>query len=150
MMKASRKRLDDVDHRILSLLTHDAGLTNKELARRVGLAPSTCLVRVRRLEQNRFIVGYRAIVARSGMGARLEGWADIRFDRMTPDLMRRFASLVEGAPEIIEAHRLAGRSDYIVRFCGGDMSAWDAFREGVEALGCEAEARFSLLVEAVK
>lgn len=86
-----------------------------------------------------------------GTGLRGAGdWADIRFSQMSPDLMRRFAHLVEGAPEIIEAHRLAGRSDYVVRFCGSDMSAWDTFREGVEALGCDAEARFSLLVEAVK
>lgn len=116
----------------------------------MGLAPSTCLVRVRRLEQHGFIVGYRAIVARSGLGARLEGWADIRFRQLTPELTRAFGRLVETAPEIVEAHRIAGRSDYVVRFCGGDMSAWNTFRERLDALGCEAEAQFNVLVEAVK
>lgn len=149
-MTRTRIRLDETDHRILSLLTQDAGLKNKELARRVGLAPSTCLARVRRLEQSGFIVGYRAVVARSGRGARVEGWADIRFRSVTPELTREFSRLVEAAPEIVEAHRIAGRSDYVVRFCGGDMMAWNAFRERLDALGCEAEARFSLLVEAVK
>jgi Lrp/AsnC family leucine-responsive transcriptional regulator len=149
-MTRTRLRLDKTDHEILSLLGQDARLKNKELAQRIGLAPSTCLARVRRLEQHGYIVGYRAIVARSGRGTRLEGWADIRFAQMTPELTRQFARLVEDAPEIVEAHRIAGRSDYVIRFCGGDMSAWNAFREGLESLGCEAEARFSLLVEAVK
>jgi Lrp/AsnC family leucine-responsive transcriptional regulator len=149
-MARARIRLDQTDHRILSLLTQDAGLKNKELATRVGVAPSTCLARVRRLEQHGFIVGYRAIVARSGLGARLEGWADIRFRQLTPELTREFSRLVEAAPEIVEAHRIAGRADYVVRFCGGDMTAWNAFRENLEALGGDAEAQFNLLVEAVK
>jgi Lrp/AsnC family leucine-responsive transcriptional regulator len=143
-------RLDDTDHKILSLLAQDAALTNKDLASRIGVAPSTCLTRVRRLEHNGFIVGYRAIVARSGLGVRLEGLVDIRFPQLTPELSRAFGRLVESAPEIVEAHRIAGRSDYLVRFCGGDMSAWNTFRERLDALGCEAEARFNLLVEAVK
>jgi len=149
-MTRARLRLDKTDHEILSLLGRDARLKNKELAQRIGLAPSTCLARVRRLEQHGYIVGYRAIVARAGRGARLEGWADIRFPNLTPELTHKFVRLVESAPEIIEAHRIAGRSDYVVRFCGGDLAAWNAFREGLEALGCNAEARFSVLVEAVK
>lgn len=143
-------RLDELDHRILSLLIRDAGLTNKDLARRVGVAPSTCLARVRRLEEQGYIVGYRAIVARSGRGSRMEGWADIRFRQLTPELTRAFGLLVERAPEIVEAHRIAGRADYVVRFCGSDMAAWNAFCERLEALGSEAEARFNLLVEAIK
>lgn len=143
-------RLDETDQQILSLLTQDAALTNKDLALRLGVAPSTCLSRVRRLEQTGFIVGYRAIVARSGRGVRLEGLADIRFPRLTPEISRAFGRLVESAPEIVEAHRVAGRPDYVVRFCGGDMSAWNAFREQLDALGWEAEAQFNLLVEAVK
>lgn len=149
-MAKARIRLDETDQKILSLLGQDAALKNKDLAKRIGLAPSTCLARVRRLEQHGFIVGYRAIVTRSGLGARLEVWADIRFGQLTPELIREFSRLVGAAPEIVEAHRIAGRSDYVVRFCGGDMRAWNAFRDSLEALGCEAEARFNVLVEAVK
>lgn len=149
-MARSRLRLDQTDHRILSLLTEDAALRNKDLARQVGLAPSTCLARVRRLEEHGYIVGYRAIVARSGHGARLEGWADISFQQLTPELTRAFSRLVGSAPEIVEAHRIAGRSDYVLRFCGTDMAGWNAFLERLESLGCRAEARFNVLVEAVK
>lgn len=149
-MARTRIRLDARDHQILSLLTQDAALKNKDLARRVGLAPSTCLARVRRLEKTGYIVGYRAIVARTGLGARVEGWADIRFRQLTPELTRAFGRLVESAPEIVEAHRIAGKSDYVLRFCGSDMKAWNTFREQLDALGSEAETHFNLLVEAVK
>jgi len=149
-MARARIRLDEIDHRLLSLLAQNAALKNKDLAQRVGLAASTCLARVRRLELHGFIVGYRAIVARTGLGTRLEGWADIRFQQLTPELTRAFGRLVETAPEIIEAHRIAGRFDYVVRFCGSDMAAWSAFRKQLDALGCEAEAQFNLLIEAVK
>lgn len=149
-MTRSRIRLDDTDRKILSVLAQDASLTNRDLARRIGVAPSTCLARVRRLEEHGYIVGYRAIVAPSGRGVRLEGWADIRFGQLTPELTRAFGRLVAAAPEIVEAHRIAGRSDYVVRFCAGDMSAWNAFRERLDALGGQAEAQFNLLVEAVK
>lgn len=149
-MTRFRIRLDDTDRKILSVLAQDASLTNRDLARRIGVAPSTCLARVRRLEEHGYIVGYRAIVAPSGRGVRLEGWADIRFGQLTPELTRAFGRLVAAAPEIVEAHRIAGRSDYVVRFCAGDMSAWNAFRERLDALGGQAEAQFNLLVEAVK
>lgn len=149
-MARVRIRLDETDHQILSLLTQDAALKNKDLAKRVGLAPSTCLARVRRLEDHGFIVGYRAVVVRSGLGARLEGWADIRFGHLTPDLTREFGLLVETIPEIVEAHRIAGRADYVVRFCGGGIEPWNAFLERLGALGFHPEARFNLLVEAVK
>lgn len=149
-MVRARVRLDAADHQILSLLTQDAGIQNKELARRVGLAPSTCFERVRRLEQSGHIVGYRAIVARSGLGTRLEGWADIRFSDPTPEVTRAFLHLLRATPEVIEAHRVAGQYDYVVRFSTGDLRAWTAFREQLERWSDSAHARFSVLVEPLK
>ncbi len=149
-MARARIRLDETDHQILSLLAQDAALKNKDLAKRVGVAPSTCLARVRRLEQYGFIVGYRAIVARSGLGARLEGWADIRFVHPTPELTEDFLSLLKATPEIVEAHRVAGQFDYVVRFSTGDLGAWTTFREQLERWSDSTHARFTILVEPLK
>lgn len=149
-MAKARIRLDETDHKILSLLTQDAGLQNKELAKRIGLAPSTCLARVRKLERSGHIVGYRAIVARSGHGARLEGWADIRFSNPTAEITGDFLRLLRATPEVIEAHRVAGQFDYVVRFSAGDLTAWTKFREQLDHWGETAHARFSVLVEPLK
>ena len=142
--------LDQKDRQILEALTRDARLKNTELARRVGLSPSATLARVRRLERSGTIVGYRAIVGRPGSTERVEGWADIRLVDPSPGLIDQFIRLVEAAPEIVEAHRIAGHYDFIVRFCAGDLGAWNEFRRNLDALGCSTHARFSILVEPLK
>jgi Lrp/AsnC family transcriptional regulator, leucine-responsive regulatory protein len=143
-------KLDGLDQSLLDLLISDGRLTNRELARRVGLSPSACLVRVKRLEANGVIVGYRALVARTGGGRRLEGWADIRLAGPTAQTVQKFLLLLTTTPEIVEAHRIAGQYDYAVRFCARDFEAWNAFRGRIAALNCEAQSRFSILVETLK
>ena len=142
--------LDEKDRQILTELTRAARLKNAVLAKRVGLSPSACLARVRRLERSGVIVGYRAIVGRPGSTERVEGWADIRFVDPTPGLIDQFVRLIEAAPEIVEAHRIAGHYDFIVRFCAGDLTAWNRFRRSLDALGCSTQSRFSILVEPLK
>jgi len=107
-------------------------------------------MRVRKLEQSGHIVGYRAIIARAGRGSRLEAWADICFKELTIESRRAFEKLIDSAPDIVEAHRMAGRADYVVRFCGPDIAGWNSFRDQVEALVCDAHTRFNILVEVVK
>ena len=85
-----------------------------------------------------------------GSAERVEGWADIRFLDPTPGLIDEFIRLVEAAPEIVEAHRIAGHYDFIVRFCAGDLGAWNSFRQSLDALGCSTHSRFSILVEPLK
>ena len=141
---------DEKDRALLRLLVENGRLTNRELARRLGLSPSACLARVRRLESAGVIVGYRAIVARNGGGARIEGWANIRLLDASRETIERFLQLVSSTPEIVEAHRIAGDHDYGVRICTGDLRAWNDFRRNTESLGCEMHARLNLLVETLK
>ncbi len=64
--------------------------------------------------------------------------------------MREFEKLVAAASEIVEAHRVAGRHDYVIRFCRGDLATWNDLRRKLEALGCNVQSRFNILVEALK
>jgi DNA-binding Lrp family transcriptional regulator len=141
---------DEKDRALLRLLVENGRLTNRELARRLGLSPSACLARVRRLESAGVIVGYRAIVARRGAGSRIEGWASVRLVDATRDATERFLQLVGATPEIVEAHRVAGDHDYSIRICTGDLGAWNDFCRNAGALGCEMRTRLSLLVETLK
>ena len=143
-------KLDDRDLSLLDLLKSDGRLTNRELARRVGLSPSACLARVRRLEAEGVIVGYRALIARAGGGRRLEGWADIRLADPTAKTTEQFLLLLSATPEIVEAHRISGHYDYALRFCAGDLEVWNKFRGRVAALDGQAQSRFSILVETLK
>lgn len=143
-------RLDDKDRLILKILAAEARCSNRNLARRVDLAPSTCLLRVRRLEEGGFILGYRAIIAHGGRGSRIEGLADITLVDPTAESMDRFRSLINSAADIVEAYRVAGHHDYVIRFCTGDFSSWRHFQRSLSSLDCVTRLRFSVLVEALK
>jgi DNA-binding Lrp family transcriptional regulator len=80
----------------------------------------------------------------------VEGLADTHFPEPLPEAMRELEELVAAAPEIVEAHRIAGHHDYVIRFCGGDLATWNDLRRKLEALGCNAQSRFNILVEALK
>lgn len=140
-------KLDEKDRALLSILAVEARTTNRELAKRIGLSPSSCLARVKRLEAEGVIVGYRAIVCRTGRGVHVEGWADVRLVEPTNDQTQKFLSLLRTTSEIIEAHRIAGHYDYVIRFAAGGGETWSNFRRGLEGIGCESTSRFSVLLE---
>lgn len=142
-------KLDEKDRALIALLANDARVTNRALAQQVSLSPSACLARVRKLEERRVIVGYRAVIARVGSGRHLEGWADIRFAEPSEELTDLFVALLKSTPEVVEAHRIAGNYDYLIRFCAGDIAAWNDFRDRVSSLGRIAQLRFSILVESL-
>jgi Lrp/AsnC family leucine-responsive transcriptional regulator len=142
--------LDDLDRALLATLTKHARLSNRKLAGRVGLSPSACLARVRKLERSGIIVGYRAIISPSGAGEHLEGWADVRLIDPQPEALVHFIELVKSIPEIVEAHRIAGQYDFAVRFSSGDLDAWNRFRRELDALGCASHTRFNILLEPLK
>ena len=143
-------KLDERDRLILELLRHNARISNRNLARHAGLSPSTCLMRVRRLESHGYIVAYRTIIARSGSGSLLEGWADVRLMDPDPESTSQLLRLIGATPEIVEAHRTAGHFDYGLRFCAGNFEAWSEFRQRLASLGCQSQSRFSILVEPIK
>jgi len=80
-IKAMKKTLDRIDHEIIRLLRNNARLPNKELAAKVGLAPSTCLVRTRLLQQAGVITGFRAEVDPAALGVGLQAMIAVRLKR---------------------------------------------------------------------
>lgn len=143
-------KLDDTDRRIVALLARHGRLTNRQLASRVDLSPSSCLERVRKLEASGVILGYRAITSLGSFQERFEGWGVVRFQNPSSHAMARFIQLIRDTPSVIEAHRIAGPYDYALRFLSGDRSAWSTFQQQTEAFGCPVETRFAVLLEALK
>ena len=142
--------LDKTDRMLVTLLQSHGRLSNRELARRVGLSPSACLTRVRRLETRKVIVGYRAVISQTATGHRMEGLADIRLidpDGASADALVAF---IRATPEVVEAYRTAGQYDYVVRFCAGDFDAWRDLQDALRKIGCEISTRFSVLLEPLK
>lgn len=106
--------LDSVDVAILAELQKDARLSNKELAARVNIAPSTCLVRHRALRERGVLTGFRAEVDLGALGRPLQAMIAVRIRPHTRAVVRPFFEYVLELPETISASHVAGPDDFLV------------------------------------
>lgn len=106
--------LDRIDFEILRHLQNDARLSNKELAARVGLAPSTCLERVRRLQSERVIEGYHAQIDPAALGIGLEAMVAVRLGQHSTALVDGFFAEISAHPAVVALYYLAGATDFLV------------------------------------
>ena len=108
------KKLDNIDLRILTLLYNDADITNKELAAKLGIAPSTCLERVKRLKQNGVIKGAFIDVNLKTIGGNIEAIAAIRLKPYSEEIVNKFRDDLLKFPEILNLYHMGGSYDYYI------------------------------------
>jgi len=106
--------IDRIDREILAYLQHDARISNKELAAKVGLAPSSCLARVRRLELSHALLGYHAEVDPRVYGVTLEAQVSVRLEKHVRTAIAAFEKHISTLPEVRGWYHLAGANDYLV------------------------------------
>jgi Lrp/AsnC family leucine-responsive transcriptional regulator len=106
-------RLDRIDTRILRLLQKNARTTTVEIARRLGMAPSSIIERIRKLEQTGVIQGYTARIDPKRVDAGLLAFVFVRSDRWSP--ARRSALALARLPWVLEIHDVAGEDCYVVK-----------------------------------
>lgn len=114
--------VDARDRAILTALQEDARLSNAELAERVGLSPSACLRRVRRLEDTGLVAGYAMILDQRACGLPGTAFVFITLDQQGRDALDAFEQAIVKVPEIVECYLLAGQSDYLVRVVHRDAA----------------------------
>ena len=119
--------IDSFDARILQELQRDGRLTNNELAERVALSASQCSRRRARLEDEGFIVGYQANLARRKLGVDLLAIILVTLATHNRDNARRFALLVNRLPEVLEAYALTGEMDYQLKVVTRDLGDLSRF-----------------------
>lgn len=106
--------IDRIDRSILAYLQHDARISNKELAGKVGLAPSSCLARVRRLEASGALLGYHAEVDPRVHGVTLEALVAIRLEKHARAAISAFERHLGTLGEVRGIFHVAGANDYLV------------------------------------
>ena len=117
--------MDRHDRRILALLQQDGRLSNQDLADRIGLSPSPCLRRVRALEDEGVITGYRATLDAKKLGLSLMALIHISMDRHTPERFNNFEKQVQTLPEVLECLLITGQdADYQLKVVVRDMDAY--------------------------
>jgi len=107
-------RFDRTDYRILDELQKNARLSNKELAARVGLAPSSCLERVRRLIERGVFRSFHAAVDPRSLGIEIQAMVSVRLQQHSRDMVTAFQEHVLRLPEVVAAYHVSGENDYLI------------------------------------
>ena len=123
--------LDRIDRRILMALQDNAQISNLELADRVGLSPTPCARRVKRLEETGLIRGHVTLLDQERLGLNLTAFISVAMDRHTPDRFEAFEAEVRTYPEVLDCCVVTGQNaDYLVQAVVPDMAYYERFLLG--------------------
>lgn len=119
--------MDEVDRKLLELLQEDVTTPIAQLADRVGLSPTPVWKRVQKLEQSGVVTRRVALVDPGRVGVGLIVFVAIEAHEHTPAWLAGFAAALTAMPEVMDAYRMAGEVDYMLRVAVADMAEFDAF-----------------------
>lgn len=119
--------LDDVDRRILTILHADARIANSALADAVGIAPSTCHGRVRRLQEIGVIRGFHADIDPAAIGLPLQAMVSVSLQSGARGKIRTFVQQIRRRPQVIDVYFLAGADDFLIHVAARDTDDLRSF-----------------------
>ena len=120
-------QLDAIDLKILAQLQRDSSITNVELARRVHLSPSPCLMRVKALETGGVIDRYVALANARALGLGLNVFISISLKEQSRESLAEFERRIAEHDEVMECYLMTGDSDYLIRVALADIAALERF-----------------------
>ena len=124
-------KLDRIDRRILALMQTNGRISNLELAEQIGLSPTPCSRRVKRLEASGLIEGHVTLLNQAALGLNITAMISITMDRHTPDRFENFELEVSAFPEVVECSIVTGQvADYLLKAVLPDMTYYEEFLLG--------------------
>lgn len=143
--------LDAIDIRILDILQENARITTLELAEQVGLSPTPCARRVKRLEDDGLIERYVTLLNAKKAGMDLSVFISVRLRNQTGETIGRFERSVRSMPEITECYLMSGVHDYLLHLRVANVDALrDFLRNRLVTIEGIAETESSIVLEKVK
>lgn len=143
---AVSKNIDEIDLRILAEIQADGRITNVELARRVGISPPPCLRRVRTLEEEGYIQGYRGLLDPRRLGFDVTVFASVHLSSQADADLRAFEDFVRAEPLVRECWMLSGEVDFILKCVAPDMATFQDFVTHLTAAPHVRNVRTSLVL----
>ena len=147
MAKTSKIELTAMDRKILRALQQDGRMTIQALAEGVGVSASSCLRRIRQMEEAGIITAYSATVDQKAVGLPVSVFISIKLERQRAEELDRFGAAIAGWPEVMECYLMTGQFDFLLRVVCADLEAYEQFLrekltqvEGVASI----ESSFSL------
>lgn len=139
-------KLDQIDIKILHELQKNGRITNVELAELVNLSPSPCLIRVKKLQQEGYIIGYSARINTAKLGQALTVFTEVTLKNHRPSDFARFLAAIEKLEQVVECHLVSGGYDYLVKFVTSGISEYQALMERLIELDIGIDKYFSFVV----
>ena len=122
-----KKELDGIDLKILRILQDEGRISNLDLSKKIGMSPPPTLRRVRDLEKNGFIDGFRANIDPSKLGYDLTAWIFVSLKNQNEESLNAFEKLVWGWETIRECYMLNGEVDFILKSVSKNMAEFNDF-----------------------
>ena len=123
--KAALKRIDGIDASILNQLQRNNRVTTEKLALQVGLSPTACQRRIKRLRKAGIIEGDVSIVAPKAVGRRLAMMVLVSLERERTDIIDRFKQAIRATPEIMSGYYVTGEADFVLIVTAADMEEFE-------------------------
>jgi Lrp/AsnC family transcriptional regulator, leucine-responsive regulatory protein len=143
--------LDRVDRRLLEILQREGRLSNAALAERVHLSPSPCLRRVKALEEDGVIDGYRAVLEREAVGLGLTVFVEIKVEGHSDRLAEEIEAAVNAMPEVVACHIVSGAADFLLEVVVPDLRAYERLLLGsLLKLPAVVDVRSNFAIRTVK
>lgn len=114
--------LDLIDRKILRLLSADGRMPVTEIASRVGLSKSPCQARLKRLQRDGYILGFRAILNDAKLGRNHVAFTEVKLNNTSEKALLAFNKAVQAIPEIEQCHMIAGSFDYLLKVRTSDIT----------------------------
>jgi len=121
------KTLDPLDVAILTALQGDGRASMAEIGERIGLSASAVTRRLEKLESDRVILGYTAMLNHKAMGLKMTAFVTVTLVKQTEDIIDTFEKAIVTLPEVAEVHLMAGSADYLLRVISPDLEAYESF-----------------------
>lgn len=120
-------QFDNIDTRILKVLQDNAYLSNAELSERIGISPSPCWRRVKRLQQKGVIRRRVTLLDPTIVGLPVSVFVRVSLERQIEAALETFENAVLSRPEVMECYLMTGDSDYLLRVVVADLAAYERF-----------------------
>jgi Lrp/AsnC family leucine-responsive transcriptional regulator len=127
ILPAGSSRLDEYDIRILRAVQSDSRQTTKEIAAKVGLSTTPVYERMRRLENDGYILGYSAQLNAEKLGRGFMVFCHVKLTRINRDIAQNFTDLIRNIPEVSECYNTSGSFDYLLKIHAESMDSYRQF-----------------------
>ncbi|WP_411992553.1 Lrp/AsnC family transcriptional regulator [Agarivorans sp. DSG3-1] len=142
--------MNNVDKELLYLIQRDSRITTAELADKVGLSPSPVARRIRLLEDQGFIEGYRAHLSKSKLGLNITTFVHVRLKEHQDAPVMAFESAVSDMAAVVSCHTVSGAFDYLLQVLTADLVAYEQWVRELQRLPMVSQVDSSFAIREVK